>query len=142
MHPQAVRVGNDGAGRPWARGPDGAALPVSVAHRHTLAVASVAVAGTDAGIDVELIEPRAASFVRVSMTEGELALRRDRDMDEWVTRLWTIKEAVAKAAGTGLRGRPRAFVVDEVDGEWARIGERWVHTTREEEFVVSTVRVR
>jgi phosphopantetheinyl transferase len=142
VHPQAVRVENDASGRPWARGPEGVVRPVSVAHRHSLAVASVAVEGVDAGIDVELVEPRADSFVRVSMTEGELALRRDQAMDEWVTRLWTIKEAAAKAAGTGLQGRPRAFVVEEVDGDWARIGERWVRTTREEEFVVSTVRVR
>jgi phosphopantetheinyl transferase (holo-ACP synthase) len=142
IHPQTVRVENDADGRPWARGPDGVVRPVSVAHRHSLAVASVAVEGVDAGIDVELIEPRAESFVRVSMTDGELALRRDQAVDEWVTRLWTIKEAVAKAAGTGLQGRPRAFVVEEVDGDWARIGERWVHTTREEEFVVSTVRLR
>jgi len=32
----------------------------------------------------------------------------------WFTRMWAAKEAVAKADGTGLQGRPRRYVVDRV----------------------------
>ena len=34
----------------------------------------------------------------------------------WLTRFWTAKEAVGKAEGTGLAGRPRQFVVTAADG--------------------------
>jgi phosphopantetheinyl transferase len=52
----------------------------------------------------------------------------------WVTRFWTAKEAVAKAAGTGLGGRPHRFAVQRVDGDRLLVaaGEgvqsRWVQT--------------
>jgi len=50
-------------------------------------------------------------------TAGELA-----DADEagqlaraaWFARIWAAKEAVSKADGTGLQGRPRRYVVDRV----------------------------
>ena len=35
----------------------------------------------------------------------------------------------AKAAGTGMQGRPKDFKVLEVDGERLRIGDRWLRTT-------------
>ncbi|MBW0010194.1 MAG: 4'-phosphopantetheinyl transferase superfamily protein, partial [Pseudonocardiales bacterium] len=35
----------------------------------------------------------------------------------WVTRFWAAKEAVAKAAGTGLGGRPHEFAVQRVEGD-------------------------
>jgi phosphopantetheinyl transferase len=59
-----------------------------------------------------------------------------------VARAWTAKEAVAKAAGTGLQGRPKDFVVREVDGDWTLVDDRWVHTTQEGDLIVSTVRPR
>jgi phosphopantetheinyl transferase (holo-ACP synthase) len=51
-----------------------------------------------------------------------------------VTRFWAAKEAVAKAAGTGLGGRPDRFAVQRVDGDRLLVtaGEeasnRWVQT--------------
>ena len=54
-----------------------------------------------------------------AFTPGELALidglgggRR-----AWLTRCWCAKEAVAKAEGTGLAGRPRDFVITGITGE-------------------------
>jgi phosphopantetheinyl transferase len=52
----------------------------------------------------------------------------------WVTRFWAAKEAIAKAMGTGLGGRPHQFAVERIDGERLLVatGEnapcRWVHT--------------
>ena len=40
----------------------------------------------------------------------------------------TVKEAAGKAAGVGLEGRPKALVVDGLDGDTARIGDRTVAT--------------
>ncbi|HET6949933.1 MAG TPA: 4'-phosphopantetheinyl transferase superfamily protein [Acidimicrobiales bacterium] len=142
LAPHAVRMWNEPNGRPRAAVDGAPPLHVSLAHRGDIAVAAV---GEDvAGIDVERIEPRDRSFVSVALTTAEVDLRPATGWppDEWVTRLWTVKEAVAKARGTGLGGRPRAFVVGEVDGDWARIGDHWVHTAREGDVLVSTVRAR
>src|SRR6185312_5150925 len=56
------------------------------------------------------------------------------DRPSWVTRFWAAKEAVSKAAGTGLGGQPHRFVVERVDKgrllvatEQPPLG-RWVQT--------------
>lgn len=138
--PRAVRVRNDPGGRPRATVDGEEPVRISLAHCRWVAVA--AVASVHAGVDVEVIEPRGTVFARLALTERELRLGEALDPDEWVTRAWTIKEAVSKAAGTGLRGRPKDVVVREVDGAWAFAAGRWVHSTREGEMVVSTVRER
>ena len=148
---QDVHVDNDAAGRPRVRigGRHGVvgAPAVSVAHRRPVAVAAVGPPGQATGIDAELIEPRGSVFARLALTAGELRLGDAAGIGrhEWVTRAWTVKEAVGKAAGTGLRGRPKDFVVREVDGDWARAtgpdapGGLWVRSSREDDLVVSVV---
>ena len=138
--PRWVRIGNDADGRPRADVPGGGAPRVSLAHHGTTAVATAA--GDAAGIDVEAVAARGTVFARLALTGPELALGSGHDPDEWVTRLWTVKEAVAKAAGTGLRGRPKDFVVREVEGDWAFAEGRWVLSAREGDLVVSTVAAR
>lgn len=151
IHARDVHVDNDAAGRPRVRigGPHGlvGAPAVSVAHRRPVAVAAVGPPGQATGIDLEAVEPRGSVFARLALTPGELRLGDAAGIgrDEWVTRAWTVKEAVAKAAGTGLRGRPKDFVVREVDGGWARAtgpdapGGLWVRSSREDDLVVSVV---
>jgi phosphopantetheinyl transferase len=75
----------------------------------------------------------------MALTPGERRLGAGHDPDAWVARLWTAKEAAAKAAGTGLRGRPEELEAVEIDGDWTRIGDRWIRTEQEGEFVVSYV---
>lgn len=54
---------------------------------------------------------------KVALGEAEQAILMDRQLtttdsaELWFTRFWAAKEAVAKAEGTGLRGRPRDFAV-------------------------------
>ncbi len=141
IFPLEVRVTNDGAGRPVVELPGGERLGVSLAHRNGVAVATVAEEG-DAGIDVEVVEPRSEAFAAMCLSDDELALGAGMPPDVWVTRAWTAKEAAAKADGTGLRGRPRDFVVRRVDGDWTLVNDRWVRTTQEGEHIVSTVRQR
>ena len=149
--PRDVRVDNDATGRPVVRiagRPAVVGAPaVSIAHRRPAAVAVAGAPGAAVGIDVELVERRGSVFARLALRTAELRLGEAAAVgrDEWVTRLWTVKEAVAKAAGTGLRGRPKDFVVHEVDGEWARAtgpgvpGGLWVRSSREDDLVVSVV---
>ncbi|HEX8803705.1 MAG TPA: 4'-phosphopantetheinyl transferase superfamily protein, partial [Acidimicrobiales bacterium] len=140
IFPMEVRVRNDASGRPVVEVPGGERLEVSLAHRDLVAVATVGV--TPAGIDIESVEPRGERFAGMVMTDDERRLGAGLPPDEWAARAWSVKEAVAKAAGTGLQGRPRDFVIRQLDGDWSLADGRWVHTTREGDLIVSTVRQR
>jgi phosphopantetheinyl transferase len=152
--PGDVRVHNDASGRPQVRVGGGRGLvgapSVSVAHRRPVAVAVAGAPGEATGIDVELVEPRGDVFARLALTTAELRLGHELGLtaDAWVTRAWTVKEAVAKAAGTGLRGRPKDFVVGAVDGDWTWAtgpdagGGVWVRSHREDDDLVVSVVAR
>ena len=134
---RAIRIVSLPDGRPQVT-VAGRVAPMSVSLAHCGRVAVAAVATAAAGIDVEAIEPRGSVFARLALTGDELRLGRGNDHDEWVTRLWTVKEAVAKAAGTGLRGRPKDIVVHRVEGDLAWAGGRVVRSVRYGRLVVST----
>jgi phosphopantetheinyl transferase (holo-ACP synthase) len=141
IFPLEVRVRNDERGRPLVDVPGDERLSVSLSHRGGVAVAAVTVDGV-AGIDLEVVEPRSDTFAAMCMGDDEIALGAGLPHDVWVARAWTAKEAVAKADGTGLQGRPKDFVVRRVDGDWTQVNDRWVHTTQEGDLIVSTVRER
>jgi malonyl CoA-acyl carrier protein transacylase/phosphopantetheinyl transferase (holo-ACP synthase) len=127
LFPGEVVVANDHAGRPVARGPYDADLRVSLAHVEGAGVALVG-EGVDVGIDIEKIEPRRPDFERLVLTSGELDLDPPDgyDRDTWLTCLWAVKEAAAKATGRGLAGRPKDFEICQRAGSTARVGDRWV----------------
>lgn len=107
LYPAEVVVTNDDLGAPHVSLPDGRTLHVSIAHVNGVGAAAASANGP-VGIDVELVEPRTASFAAATFTPEELALPRPVGDDDarWLTRLWAAKEAAAKAGGTGLGGRP------------------------------------
>lgn len=128
IYPAEIAVRNDGSGRPLAEGVHGRVLgelTVSIAHRRETGVA-IAARGA-CGIDIEEITDRPRSTVETSCDTTELALldglvaRSPGSGALWFTRLWTAKEAVAKARGTGLRGRPADFRVVAADENRARV---------------------
>jgi acyl transferase domain-containing protein/phosphopantetheinyl transferase len=131
LFPAQIRVGNDTAGRPWARGPDGETYRVSLAHTGPVAVAMVGI-DDEVGIDVEPVVDRPVdSVAAAAFTEVEKDLVRragPAGAAELVTRLWTAKEAAAKAAGSGLRGNPRRFAVTDLTGTGCTVtaeGQHW-----------------
>jgi phosphopantetheinyl transferase (holo-ACP synthase) len=144
VDPKRIAIHNDEHGCPTVSVPGVAPLTrvprVSIAHKPTVAVAAAATlprsslwARTPAsgiGIDIEAVEARSATFERtvLSTAERSLASVDGEDRDTWLTRLWTVKEAAAKATGLGLRGRPRDFEIDRVAGDsfWCRRG--WIRT--------------
>jgi phosphopantetheinyl transferase (holo-ACP synthase) len=145
MFPVEVSVSNQADGRPRVSGPFSEDLRISIAHKDTVAVARVAV-GRDVGIDIERIEPRSDSFAAIAFTDAERTLRADEDRDEWLTRVWSAKEAAAKARGTGLEGNPRRFEIKEVAGERLLVGSarggdslppRWVETQRDGDYIIA-----
>jgi malonyl CoA-acyl carrier protein transacylase/phosphopantetheinyl transferase len=120
LFPAEISVGNDAEGRPWLRGPAGGAMGVSIAHTAGYGVAVATLPDSRrVGIDVEAIGAVTEAIAAASFTREELALidGRSGGRRAWLTRCWCAKEAVAKAEGTGLAGRPHDFVVTEISGE-------------------------
>ncbi|MGH3311065.1 MAG: 4'-phosphopantetheinyl transferase superfamily protein, partial [Streptomyces sp.] len=118
IYPAEISVHNDEDGRPFVRGVHGREvgddLVVSLAHRAECGV-SIARRGP-CGIDVEEITVRPRATVEAACGTAELDLLRglvEEGEPEalWFTRFWAAKEAVAKARGTGLRGRPSDYRV-------------------------------
>ncbi|MGH3786765.1 MAG: 4'-phosphopantetheinyl transferase superfamily protein [Pseudonocardiaceae bacterium] len=142
VFPIEVTVSNDVSGRPHVAGPFDDPPQVSLAHTGSLAAALVGEPGRyspGVGIDIERITHRDEPTVAAILTDAERRLLDTRcasaaERPSWVTRFWTAKEAVAKAAGTGLGGRPHQFAVQRVDGDRLLVaaGEgtpsRWVLT--------------
>ncbi|HEX5345875.1 MAG TPA: 4'-phosphopantetheinyl transferase superfamily protein [Pseudonocardiaceae bacterium] len=124
IHPVEIAVGNHASGRPWVVGPFAKAPEVSLAHTGPLAAALVGDPGCSpgVGIDIEQITDRDERTVAAILTDAECRLvdAQSSSLAErasWVTRFWTAKEAVAKATGTGLGGRPHQFAVERVEGD-------------------------
>jgi len=136
MFPIEVHVDNDADGRPQVRGPGGRSFAVSVAHKADIAVARVAGSGA-VGVDIERIEARSDGFADIAFSPAERSLRGGADRDEWLTRVWAAKEAVAKLRGTGLQGNPRRFEVTEVAGERLLVDGVWVATRRHDDYIIA-----
>ncbi len=144
VYPVEIQVDNDDRGAPRfvVDHPAGRGMHLSIAHTDWLGVALVG--NGPVGIDIEKVAERSARFEEMVSTPAERALvaaAAEAGRDEALTRLWCAKEAAAKATGMGLQGNPRAFAVEEVDGDRYLIGGRWVATTtlalQEGAFVVA-----
>jgi phosphopantetheinyl transferase len=132
LFPVEIEVGHAPDGRPVVNVPG---LTVSVAHKADRAVALVG-EGRAGGIELERIEPRPEGFAGVAFTPAELALGAGRDADAWQTRLWTAKEALGKARGTGVTA-PRRLDVTAVDGDRLVIDGKPIETRREGDHIVA-----
>ncbi|MGQ0625343.1 MAG: beta-ketoacyl synthase N-terminal-like domain-containing protein [Sporichthyaceae bacterium] len=135
VYPTAIHIDNDAQGAPLVTGPGVENLTLSLAHSGTLAVALVGV-DERVGIDVELIADAPAEAALLTPAERTLldgiCPAGAPERAAWVTRFWCAKEAVAKAEGTGLGGRPARFVVTRVDKDRLLVVvegvARWVST--------------
>ena len=126
------------AGGGLDRGLRGAAGDFHLALRR----AAVAVAGdVPVGVDMALASPQLLELWDSFTTAGERELfadgLRSQPEQSWASRLWCAKEAVGKAVGTGLAGRPRDFEATAASAD-GRIDV--VHRPTGETFNVSTDR--
>jgi phosphopantetheine--protein transferase-like protein len=128
--PVEIEVSNAPSGKPIVAG-----MHVSVAHKDDRAVALVD-HQREVGIDLERIEPRSASFLKIAFTLAEMALAAGRD--EWYARMWAAKEAVAKALGTGMTD-PKKFEVHAA-GDHLTIGDFTVETRRDGDYAIAWTR--
>ncbi|HMF19508.1 MAG TPA: 4'-phosphopantetheinyl transferase superfamily protein [Gemmataceae bacterium] len=120
LFPADIVIAAGPHGRPIAQ-PRGAPGPeplptISIAHTEGVA-AALAVFGPYAGIDLERVRPREPGFVEMAFDsdEQQLLQRLRVDRDQWLTRFWCAKEAVAKAVGHGLLDGPKGLSVGAAD---------------------------
>ncbi len=100
---------------------------VSISHTEGL---SVALAGFHPdyqriGIDIEQVRQRKPGFNRIVFDVEEQSILDSLDesiKEEWQTRLWCAKEAVAKALGRGLIEGPQSLSVRELDSDTGVVG--------------------
>lgn len=85
----------------------------SVSHKPKYVAAVIS--GDPTGIDIEEIKPRSPSIFGYVASDEEWELCGGRSWDT-LYRYWTAKEAVVKAAGTGLSGMRSCQVVSVPDG--------------------------
>ncbi len=94
-----------GGGKPFLAEPQVVGLDINLSHTTGMVACAVAFGGV-VGVDVEWRERRVGSdVVRHVLTEDEshwLQGLPDSEQDVGFLRLWTLKEAVAKALGQGL----------------------------------------
>lgn len=121
--PQDVEVVYEGQGRPvlspmfvqvigWAPW-------VSIAHSNGHAIAVAINSEFPIGVDLQTIEPRDREFLEFAFSPDEQRIFEQatpKDRDRLAAQLWSAKEALAKAMGTGFQGAFRnGFVVREFD---------------------------
>ncbi len=108
-------------GRPRCPLPDGSE-PFSSSASHDSRFAVAAIADQPVGIDVELISERVLKGRKLYMYEEELALVAGHSLGETEasTRIWSIKEAVAKALGSGLPESWRSVIVRHIAADSSR----------------------
>ncbi|WP_080503879.1 type I polyketide synthase [Renibacterium salmoninarum] len=129
LFPAEVGIGHLCSGQPTVSGMHGTELPeldISIAHSRDIgvAIASPRKAGSvGVGIDIESIEELPDSVENIAFTAREQQLLDQHranteagsfEYRSWFTRFWSAKEAVGKALGTGLAGKPRQFEVRTV----------------------------
>lgn len=147
-HPAAIVIRSDEAGRPFVNAPAGDILPnVSIAHCETRAIAA---AHRDrVGVDIERIADRDDGFLEAVAGAHERQIVNSLSAErrsEWVTRLWSAKEAVGKLLGVGIGGRLKTLEALEIsesgririhDGETKRSFD--VETVEDQGFIIACV---
>lgn len=92
-------LAQDGLGKPAvSAGEKRLDIPFSITHSHGFAVAAIAPGQKYIGLDLEKIAPRIKAWKTDFFHPSELT----EDTDEFLTQLWTHKEALVKLLGSGL----------------------------------------
>lgn len=134
-YPIEFEVCTDAAGKPFLEGKMTNGIHISIAHKNTDAV-GIARFDTPVGIDIEEISEKNAGFNDLVFHAGELALFADKDQTEWVIRCWVAKEAYGKYLGKGLQGNPKAYVIDEINGDYLRINNVIIKTIKHNNYII------
>lgn len=108
VDPLTIDIPRAESGEPVARVPGHPAVTVSLSHTDGDGIALAARSGR-VGLDRERIEARPDSFLQMWFSEQERALAVDAVTQNLI---WSAKEAVLKALGTGMAIAPRHVHVE------------------------------
>jgi len=124
LSPVDIEITADEHGRPVPQGAWTEHVPVvpalSITHTDGLAAVLVGYCANDQriGIDVELLRQNIPGFDGLAFAAEEQSLLNSLDessRQEWMTRFWCSKEAVAKALGRGLTEGPQSLAVQQIN---------------------------
>lgn len=140
VYPIEFYCTHDENGKPLVRGHGDVAkqidhVEVSLSHKDFRGVGIAS--DKPVGIDLEKIEEKSDSFIKLAYTDGEIALLKQLgDTPEAVIRFWVAKEASAKKTGLGFGGNPKAFEVTKVDGDVLTVNGDQVKTMKIDETYI------
>lgn len=134
-YPVEFAISATEAGQPFPEGGSATGIHLSLAHKNTDAVA-IARQNKPVGIDIEEIREHNTAFKELVFSPAELALIGSRDKAEWLTRFWVAKEAYGKYLGKGLQGNPKAYVVEEINGDDLLIKGIIIHTIKHKNYII------
>lgn len=134
-YPVEFAISATEAGQPFPEGGSATGIHLSLAHKNTDAVA-IARQNKPVGIDIEEIREHNTSFKELAFNPAELALIGSRDEAEWLTRFWVAKEAYGKYLGKGLQGNPKAYAVEEINGDDLLIKGIIIHTIKHKNYII------
>lgn len=138
LYPKEIAIHNGENGEPLVAphisNAFGEGLHVSIAHKDLLAVGIAR--EQPVGVDVEKIDPRSEQFISMAFSEAEQALLPAGNQDEWLTRCWVAKEAVAKRLGTGLGGKLKQFTLEAIDEQRLKVNGCWVQTMKYDNYII------
>jgi 4'-phosphopantetheinyl transferase len=107
----------------WLKQP--ARVAISLSHRDSIALCTIAPLGTDLGCDLEMVEPHSDAFIADYFTAEEQALIARASVEvrpRLITLLWSAKESALKALRVGLRVDTRCVMVSFLDGLLDELG--------------------
>lgn len=110
----SLRLGRSPLGQPLLYQQDGTPSPWGLSLAHTNGACACALYPGKVGVDLEPPGRCRLAVARRMFSPGELAALDGPDAGEAFTRLWTLREALAKCSGLGLsRMPPAAFRLEE-----------------------------
>ena len=133
--PITFEVRSSEIGKPYISGEGTDDIHISLAHKGKDAVA-IARSDRPVGIDMEIIQERSAGFYPLVFSSAELSLLKDREQAEWTTRFWVAKEAYGKLTGQGLKGNPKAYQVERIDGDHLWINQVEIKTIKHQNYII------
>lgn len=134
-YPISFEIRSDEVHKPYLYGDMTEGIHISIAHKGTDAV-GIARYDKQVGIDIERIEDRSEGFYELVFSASELALLKNHEKAEWATRFWVAKEAYGKYLGKGLQGNPRAYVIEEINGEDLKINDTIIRTIKHTNYII------
>ena len=135
VYPAELTILADEQGRPVVETAFEPSPYVSIAHKGARAVA-LAQLNSAPGIDIEIPGEVDLQALTRLFAPAELAAVPAVD-EEWVTRMWSAREAAGKSRGDGLAGTGRHLSVEAIDGQRVRVAGQWIETRHEGGVVVA-----